>query len=265
MARQDMLRLISAFGGADISVTAKGTRESFTIFRKLMSSPARLAVAAANVSLARRSQKSLGNHSVALDALSPTSNCYLVWTGLIARALRSLEEGNIQYAPELLPNCESIVLRMEMDDDRLALLGSDMEDHKQSGWSAIVAAEQRRQTPRSSLYKVAHHGSITGHCDGIWAELLTSSPVAVLTPFHNGRTHLPKADDRERIRIRTVAAYISSEGSVKASYPREVTKQLLRRVKNLHRVERGLGAVRMRSLHGSYGWAAEMFGNAAQL
>jgi hypothetical protein len=80
-----------------------------------------------------------------------------------------------------------------------ALLGADLETTSSSnrGWNAVLASTNR-PADMGSLFKVPHHGSVTGHHDDVWNKLLISQPVAILTPW-NRSSKLPTRDDRARI------------------------------------------------------------------
>lgn len=81
----------------------------------------------------------------------------------------------------------------------VALLGADLEttSDKNRGWDAVLASTNR---PRdvASLFKIPHHGSVTGHHPQVWADLLNSEPIAMLTPWNRG-SKLPTQMDRKRI------------------------------------------------------------------
>ncbi len=108
------------------------------------------------------------------------------------------------------PNHAAIVLLIRVGEVSL-LLGSDLEELGQEdcGWSGILASSSRPAT-RCSVYKVAHHGSKTGDLAGVWGELLTESPEAVLTPFVRGNVSLPSTVDVARILGRTEKAYVTA-------------------------------------------------------
>lgn len=96
-------------------------------------------------------------------------------------------------------NLLSIVLLLKYDRDGF-LLGSDMEstNSKEDGWGKIVNEYTHSKT-KSSVFKVPHHGSITGHLDEIWTTLLQEKPISATTVYNkNGK--LPTEEDIERIK-----------------------------------------------------------------
>jgi len=100
--------------------------------------------------------------------------------------------------PDLSPNDLSVAawVKIEAID---VLLGADLEEHNVMGrgWTAVIASTNR-PPGLATAFKVAHHGSATGHHDGIWSQLLIPSPVAILTPWNRGQ-RLPTNSDCARI------------------------------------------------------------------
>ncbi|HHL4079885.1 MBL fold metallo-hydrolase [Burkholderia sola] len=168
----------------------------------------------------------------------------------------------INYAPELKPNSESVVVHIQLGEDAI-LLGSDLEHHGDEGWQGIAESRWARDKLAAAIYKVAHHGSITGEYDGIWTELLQSKPICLLTPFVWGKVKLPKDTDRHRILERSSEAYISSGASRRAWYDRETENSLGRICEWLTPINNGFGAVRVRRTNNV--WETSLFGDAIHL
>jgi hypothetical protein len=105
-----------------------------------------------------------------------------------------------------------------------ALLGSDLEEdgaHPDTGWSGIIGNRifNRLSLSQAMLYKVAHHGSATGHHDGIWTDLLQEFPLSIGTPYNS--SDLPAVSDIARIKGRSSEFIVTrdprSRGKVKRS------------------------------------------------
>jgi hypothetical protein len=96
--------------------------------------------------------------------------------------------------------------------DVCVLLGADLETTTSPtrGWNAVLTSTNR-PTEVASLFKVSHHGSVTGHHDGVWSSMLTSQPVAILTPWNRG-SKLPARTDRTRIASYADRSFITSRG-----------------------------------------------------
>lgn len=126
------------------------------------------------------------------------------------------------------------------------LLGSDLEEHgsKTKGWSTIVSGNCRPQI-KSSLYKVAHHGSETGEYSGIWDDLLIEKPISLLTPFSKLSDPLPRAPDRDRIKSRSSVAVLTADAKAARVNRSSALKKILKK-NNLRVLHPSFGAVRCR-------------------
>jgi len=136
------------------------------------------------------------------------------------RALQSMAE---QFAalgkgappdrtPSASPNNVATVVRVDVGP-RSLLFGSDLEEEKNGrlvGWSAVLTGTLSLER-LSAVFKVAHHGSKTGHHDGVWNQMLTGNPLCLLTPFRYARHRIPSAEERARILALTNRAFISSD------------------------------------------------------
>jgi hypothetical protein len=147
------------------------------------------------------SQSSLVHHAAAselahggafkLVALSPSHGDHLDFLTRIAAEMPHTGKPKRSLGSPS-PNEVSVASLLEIGDAAV-LLGADLENSKpSSGWDAVIAANRHtRFGAKAGLYKVAHHGSLTGHNTDIWTELLEPSPIAVLSPWRLGRGHLP--------------------------------------------------------------------------
>ncbi len=81
-----------------------------------------------------------------------------------------------------------------------ALLGADVERQgtDDRGWGAILALDPAA-SGRAGLVKVPHHGSVSGHDQRMWSEILVPRPAGFLTPWNRGSASLPTDADRHRI------------------------------------------------------------------
>lgn len=145
------------------------------------------------------------------------------------------------------------------------LLGSDLEDHDQYGWSALAQEKRWLNSSKASLYKVAHHGSKTGHSELKWANLLASSPAAALTPFSHGGTSLPTPLDIARIKARSGTLHTSSASSQSSTLPSTHLKLLKQVATSVSVRQRKMGQVRFRKAVGDSHWRIETFDAARVL
>ena len=145
------------------------------------------------------------DRGVRVIALSPSDDLVARFMSALAGRIPDLKSpGN--GTREIRQNDASVVLQVDFGSDSV-LLGADLEETPGRGWSAIVDESTFAGKRKSSVYKVAHHGSKTGECAAVWEKLLSPDPFAVLTPFVLGRNILPSEEDVKRILGRTPNAY----------------------------------------------------------
>jgi beta-lactamase superfamily II metal-dependent hydrolase len=108
--------------------------------------------------------------------------------------------------PRVTSNQGSAALQIEMGPWS-ALLGGDLEElgRKGEGWTGVLVSRERPEG-RSFFFKVPHHGSPTGHHDDVWRDMLTSTPIAVVTPYNAGVRPLPNSSDLRR--LKSLAAHV---------------------------------------------------------
>jgi hypothetical protein len=165
------------------------------------------------------------------------------------QALRALMPRGGQaprFTPWQEPNHNAVVLWISVGPG-VMLLGADLEEtgHPQAGWSAVLLSSDH--TP-AQAFKVPHHGSRTGHHDGVWNTLLIPQPLAVLTPFARGRVDLPTADDRARISAYTPHAYITlaRARSTPPSRDPAVDRTMREVTRNRYQIDRRAGHIMAR-------------------
>jgi len=197
-------------------------------------------------------------------ALSPMQAAFAAAVARMASFVPRVMDQPIDHVPELPPNLEAVVIHIDWGDDAV-LLGSDLEDHRQFGWTAVLADFWSSSRQPSSAYKVAHHGSKSGDNPEIWTRLLKEQPVACLTPFNLGSQRLPGEIDKARILGRTPHAYISSAASNKPAMASDRLRRLSQMCTELRPRNPGFGAVRLRKPFGGATWGVELFGSAREL
>lgn len=205
----------------------------------------------------------LSNSQVIATALSPFHHAVAKSVAHFAQYIPS-DAKSINNAAELTPNFESIAIHIDFGEEAI-LLGSDLEEDAALGWSALLADKWTSQRKIASAYKVAHHGSASGHAHGIWANLLSPSPVALMTPFIRGKHRIPTDSDRNRIISYTGNAHISSVSSKKPTMDNSQLKRLANLCNGLGKTNPGFGAVRIRKQLGYKDWTVEHFGSALKL
>ena len=142
-----------------------------------------------------------GEKSCHIRALSPSDREYEMFLQEVATA-RPTHAKPKRAAAARSPNLASVVLHVQHEALSI-VLGADMETHHNPlrGWTAAIGEAQISGMPPADLLKIPHHGSETGHHEGIWSHLLVQQPVAVVTPFNKlpEARKLPTALDIERL------------------------------------------------------------------
>ena len=150
------------------------------------------------------------------------------------------------------PNHNAIVLWITIGRHNI-LLGSDLEETKDpgTGWSVILDEIDPKLT-KADVYKVSHHGSVSGENPDIWKKLVNPNPQTLLTPFINGGTELPRKEDIERIKRQTTHCYITSDAPFKhRKYSRDNKEMIRGATRRFHSIDNTIGHVRLRCQSGS--------------
>ena len=159
------------------------------------------------------------------------------------------------------PNELSIVLWVECYD-AIVLLGADLE---KTGWTAILG-ERTGSEGVASVFKVPHHGSVTGDAPEVWRRMLEPEPFAVLAPWRRGNKALPTPDDVARILSRTMTAYASADPRQLADNRDELLARTPLGTSVRLRSKRGrMGLVRLRRTPREELWRVDLFGPARHL
>lgn len=131
-------------------------------------------------------------------ALSPSAASVQQSLGAFAALLPEPLRPHLRVAAPT-PNHASVALWVRADRGH-ALLGADLENTKQqgTGWDAVLAL-QPAEHGKAGLVKISHHGSNSGHHEGVWSDLLVAQPAAALTPWRLAGNALPTEEDRKQI------------------------------------------------------------------
>ena len=135
-----------------------------------------------------------------LVALSPSSTAKLQAIANLKAVRPKVGSRRVRNVVAQTPNLNAVALHFSFGEFS-AVLGSDLEESGNSatGWSAILGSglQSSLSLSQASVFKVPHHGSETGHHDGVWRQLLVSNPISLTTPFSS--SDLPKETDVSRI------------------------------------------------------------------
>lgn len=242
------------------------TLEKRTKSRSGLGSPT---FASANKILWMRHKINDQSFSAEIRSLSPSDASVTRTQFEIASLLPKVHEPKRRVSPRS-PNYSAVALWVTAGDSRI-LLGSDLEEtgDPETGWNAILDPAVRPQG-KSSVFKVAHHGSDTAHHPSIWADLLEPKPYAILTPFIRGRIVLPTPQDSSRICGYTPKAFTTTDLKVKQvkGRPNTVEKTIRETVRSIRELPSASGIIRLRknALDTDVNnWSVQLFPTAVSL
>ena len=204
-----------------------------------------------------------GSASAQVIALSPSDES--LSRSRIALKSAYPEPGTTIKAITIDPNELAVALWVEAGGKAI-LLGADLlKGPAGCGWTAVLATFTA-DVP-ASVFKVPHHGSITGHHDDVWTESLQPTPIALVAPFRAGRNPLPDRDDRSRILSLTSEAFITAgpRRPTASSQARREAAALGPLAQNVREPWGRAGHVRARSKVGDANWSVECPARAQRL
>jgi hypothetical protein len=198
LGRKEFLEAVAAFNQRSGITAGSGVSELAEIYAYLAQSGKHATRALANRLLLSVPGTTL-NHSLPCGvwSLSPSDKQFDLSIAAIGNLLPAVKTTKHRM-PDQTPNHLSVVTWIRLGDLAI-LMGADLEEvgDPDLGWSAIVG-NASRPSGRAAIFKIPHHGSITGHHPLVWTELLDQSPITMLTPWNRGGG-LPTVTDVERI------------------------------------------------------------------
>lgn len=198
LSRKEFLEVVAAFNQRSGVTAGSGVSELAEIYAHLAQSGKHPCKALPNRLLLSVSGAEL-DHGLPCEvwSLSPSDKQMDLSIAAIGNLLPTAKMTKYRM-PDQSPNHLSVVTWIRLGNLAI-LMGADLEEpgDPDLGWSAIVE-NSNRPAGRAMIFKIPHHGSITGHHPRVWSELLDESPITMLTPWNRGGG-LPTIADVERI------------------------------------------------------------------
>ena len=98
---------------------------------------------------------------------------------------------------------------------------------------------------KASIFKVPHHGALSGDDPVVWSEMLGANPVACVAPYT--RSGLPTSADIARLRSRTSELYCSASSQGRKPKRDSAVEKMIRTVApDLRETTRKTGQIRSR-------------------
>ncbi|MBU1093584.1 MAG: MBL fold metallo-hydrolase [Firmicutes bacterium] len=156
----------------------------------------------------------------------------------------------------------SIVTWIEINND-VILLGGDLENKSDSrkGWKAVVLNHSISNN-KASIFKIPHHGSLNGHNQDVWKDLVATNPISILTVFN--KCDLPTLLDRQRIKGLSSDVYVSGSAKTKDFSSKTLSDQIkkLGTKISIKKTTQNLGIIRLRKIIGTTSWKEELYGES---
>ncbi len=195
-------------------------------------------------------------------SLSPSHSAILASKIEFAKLLPDIAKRPKRWVRSIDPNHAAVAIRLQIGSFSV-LLGADLEEdgNPQTGWSAVISSYSP-QDGKSSMFKVPHHGSNTGHHPKVWEEMLAGEPIAVLTPFQMAGTNLPTKEDVCRLKQLTPNCFITARpGKRTVKRDHAVEKMIKEVAKSISVLDALSGQVRIRFKTADFA-TIELFGDA---
>lgn len=182
-----------------------------------------------------------GTGEVELFSLSPQDNEIFKYISSLNIPKESQQVSYVYPSDNLL----SIVLLARIANKGF-LFGGDMENSlsEDSGWPAIVS-QYDHQDVDIDIFKIPHHGSITGHNDAVWDSLIKKKPISVITSFIKLKNPLPTEDDVARICKMSERTFVLGK---REALPKYLERKLRKSnaIQSIHSLDSEIGIVRYR-------------------
>lgn len=208
----------------------------------------------------------VGGRHVSIQAVSPSPETVRQTRTMLAA--RILADAPTRRFRRVGPNDLSVAVQV-MTPTRRLLLKADLEDSTDHlcGWKAVLSSRLSRPTD-NCVVKIGHHGSSNADNDDIWSNIVSDSPLSVVTPYSRLKEPLPRDADVRRILSRNGEAYCTTWPPSGRPPRRRQTDALMNTsARNRRSLPRRSGAVRLRfslvAVAGSP--AVELFGSARLL
>jgi hypothetical protein len=269
LSRREFLEVVQLFNKRSIFAHSSGLTEIGRVFSILRSRDQTPKYAIADRLLLKLDTfPSSANARCELTALSPSDREYERFLQGMSKFFPRDPKTKFRL-PTVSPNDISVATWLTIGPLNL-LLGADLEEHGNPGrgWSAVLTSTTK-PPGRASVFKVSHHGSVTGHHAGVWTNMLEEKVIAVITPWSLGSNLLPGGEDCNRISKLTSAAYSSSgpfSPRVRARLP-AVAKTLREGNIAIRDAEPATGCARLRApINGpALAWTISLFQGAVPL
>jgi Metallo-beta-lactamase superfamily. len=264
LQKREFLGLASTYKELNVpSLFSSGIHELSEIFRSKIEDNSKRIVFAVN-NKREFVEISEGNHAV-VEFLSPSDED-------VAEAIRNfakltpVNKECIKCLPSINNDSCVVTLITILGDSILCGADKECSNSQGKGWQFIYENFKTQNSQRSSIFKIAHHGSENGDHECIWRGMLNENPFAILTPFF--RSNLPKDADIDRINKQTNEAYSAGPKHSNKSMLDSPVKKFLHDIdmeKRICQINKDYGRVTLRRKTSAPNWTVSMHGSAYKI
>lgn len=126
--------------------------------------------------------------NISVVSLSPCDNDIVESDTNFANLLkvRNNTTTTIKSAALINPNNYSVVLRIfDENSNHEMLLGADLEVRTNGGWDSVCDCALSPKPNKINVFKIPHHGSVTGYHEKTWEHLINSTPECLMTTYNS--------------------------------------------------------------------------------
>jgi hypothetical protein len=206
---------------------------------------------------------------ILIKALAPSSPAVAAGVAKFVEDLLPRSGQKRSRVPSLGQNDLALAITLRVANLRI-LLGADLEEDGRAGmgWREVVSRFGSIDKDHQGI-KVPHHGSVTGHSDDVWSEMLIPQPWAVVTPYSRTNPPLPTARDLERIGSLASDLFVTAQKhQSRFTHPNPTVRKQLREMGVVISEEpaaQGLVRLRKKVTNPSGEWTVELFGDARHI
>ncbi len=164
-------------------------------------------------------------------------------------------------------NHASIVLLLELGEN-VIFLGGDRENHsdQERGWTIVLASKASlAPAKQASVFKISHHGSVTGYCAELWPDHLAADCINIVSAYTKLVRPIPNSEMLNRYKRHSPHLYCTSIPRRSRRYHRTIVSGSGPRILYEGKVHEGSIRLRKRRCVAGAPWSVALFGAAVRV
>lgn len=201
---KEFLKFFTALNASPLPHPIDGETDEIVKTIRICKERSRSATTSTKMILASSDKIILNKRGFQVWCLSPSDEAVL--QSKIEIGIELTSQTRARRRVPMTENLNSVAL-LVISPSAIALLGADLEvcpnSTKKTGWEAVL--ESNKPEVRASIFKIPHHGSITGHHDAVWETMIDDYSISLVTEYTV--SSLPKDTDVDRLKKYTNELY----------------------------------------------------------